>query len=900
MTKFKVLTDRLNTFFTNNKITTGNSIPTSGEWNVGDICISSIQENGECGWICTESGTPGKWEIFGSGGSGKLVSLTSSVEVTGPVTEVSLTGLGTNVSENDKLFVHYNSTHLLEGVDFEIISNGIKIRKLGGGSWNESSSNAMFAFELLKHVKKVNGDNILLDSKMCVLKSNKTISAPTSEVEIGIEGFNKDSDYLTVYVNSTYLTEGVDYNISSDSRKIVSLNGNWNEESLSEYRFSFVVIKEVGIVNPEAVVGTENLKDSSVTMGKLGEDVIERLDGFDSQLEQFVINVKNFGAKGDGVSDDTQAIQDSINHVFEKGGGEVLFPKGIYSIKGSGSLELKSNVDLRGVNGVIIDFSQRDKFSSEEYKFLVNACGNISSQKLLTFDALKGSYTIKCDTSTLNEGDLICITSNKQYTETNSSIYVNAGELSIVNHVINSNEIQLNSMLNDDYLTTENARIYKVTPIENVKISGLTFKGKGRNTNPTLDADYGVGFTYCKDVIVENCKFEDIDTKQLEFRSCYNFIADNNIYNHSKYTTTDSGGSVIVPCPPKSQDIRGAVQYQVRVADACMYGIISNSIGNGGRHMFNTGHSNMKLDGTRNESRDFLFGINRFITVSNCYSKNTWHASFSTHNDAEYVTFENCKSVSSGFAGFNPRSNKCVVDNCKSYHSTIGVYLSDNIRNVVIKNNYVEGGEHGVYMYSNNELDFENIEITSNYLKSCTNGIYVYSNTSIEQTGRIYIDKNKLIDCGKSGSYAGIRVNMPNGRFVISVNNINECATTGIYLQSAIDVTLSENYVSFSNRTLLVGTVNYIFAINNNSFRCTTNGSWGEIYKATTYHSHNNTYTNSDATNFTKSDLGIRTGSTSSRPTTGLFAGLVYFDTSLNKLIIYNGSKWVNSNGEYV
>ena len=285
MAKVKIVSDRLNTFFTNNRIATGTAAPTSGTWKVGDICISSIQENGECGWICTESGTPGKWEIFGSGGSGKLVSLTSSVEVTGPVTEVSLDGLGTNVSENDKLFVHYNSTHLLEGVDFEIISNGTKIRKLGGGSWNESSSNALFAFELLKHVKKVNGDNILLDSKICVLKSNKTISAPASEVEIGIEGFNKDTDFLTAYVNSTYLTEGVDYNISSDSRKIVTLNGNWNEESLSDYRFSFVVIKEVGIVNPEAVVGTENLKDGSVTMSKLGEDVIERFDGIGTQLE---------------------------------------------------------------------------------------------------------------------------------------------------------------------------------------------------------------------------------------------------------------------------------------------------------------------------------------------------------------------------------------------------------------------------------------------------------------------------------------------------------------------------------------------------------------------------------------------------------------------------------------
>ena len=639
-------------------------------------------------------------------------------------------------------------------------------------------------------------------------------------------------------------------------------------------------------------IKTKHLNDIETINTKLSNDI----GAINSQLDN-IKNVRDYGAKGDGVTDDTEFIQQAIDYASEHGGGEILFPKGRYMVKGSNNIKLKSNVSLRGLNGAMIDFSQRDKYSSEEYKYLVSSIGTISKQIALTSNALKGSYTVKCNSSTLNDGDLICIASNKQYTETDSAIYVNAGELAIINHIISSNEIQLNCCLNDDYLTTENARIYKVTPIDNVKISGLTFKGKGRNTNPTLDADYGVGFTYCKDVVVENCKFEDIDTRQLEFRSCYNFIADNNIYNHPKYTTTNSDGSVIVPCPPKPQDIRGAVQYQIRVADACMYGIISNSIGNGSRHMFNTGHSNMKLDGTSNKSRDFLFGINRFITVSNCYSKNTWHASFSTHNDAEYVTFENCKSVSSGYAGFNPRSNKCIVDNCKSYHSAIGVYLSDNIRNVVIKNNYVEGGEHGVYMNSNNELDFGNIEITSNYLKSCINGIYVYSNTSIEQTGRIYIDKNKLIDCGKSGSYAGIRVNMPNGRLVISFNDINECTTTGIYLQDAMDTILTENYISFSKRALSVETASYIFAINNNSFRCTTNGSWGDIYKAATYHSHNNTYTNSDATNFTKSDLGIRTGATSSRPKTGLVVGLIYFDTSLNKIIVYNGSKWVDSNG---
>ena len=37
-------------------------------------------------------------------------------------------------------------------------------------------------------------------------------------------------------------------------------------------------------------------------------------------------NVMDFGAVGDGVADDTDAIQRAINHVYERGGGTVYFP----------------------------------------------------------------------------------------------------------------------------------------------------------------------------------------------------------------------------------------------------------------------------------------------------------------------------------------------------------------------------------------------------------------------------------------------------------------------------------------------------------------------------------------------------------------------------------------------
>ncbi|MCH2037873.1 MAG: right-handed parallel beta-helix repeat-containing protein [Rickettsiales bacterium] len=64
-------------------------------------------------------------------------------------------------------------------------------------------------------------------------------------------------------------------------------------------------------------------------------------------------NVKDFGAVGNGVTNDTHSIQQAIDAAYENGGGLVYIPKGTYIVSGhgqasKGAIQVKSNVTLTG------------------------------------------------------------------------------------------------------------------------------------------------------------------------------------------------------------------------------------------------------------------------------------------------------------------------------------------------------------------------------------------------------------------------------------------------------------------------------------------------------------------------------------------------------------------------
>lgn len=66
------------------------------------------------------------------------------------------------------------------------------------------------------------------------------------------------------------------------------------------------------------------------------------------------INVKDYGAVGDGLFDNTQAFAKSIDALAEKGGGKLIVPRGIWL---TGPIVFKSNINLHVEQGALIVFS---------------------------------------------------------------------------------------------------------------------------------------------------------------------------------------------------------------------------------------------------------------------------------------------------------------------------------------------------------------------------------------------------------------------------------------------------------------------------------------------------------------------------------------------------------------
>ena len=293
-------------FFINNRMGYANSIPTSGNYKVGDFIISSTQEDGIFGWVCTVAGTPGEWEVIGSGMSNgsvmhdKVVGYINAVSFSDTRSSIEI-GINEYEKGKDFLEVHYNGLMLAEGIHYNVSEDGKSIIALDE-LWNENADDTQ---QMIFRVIKSEGVNVK------ELKNTININSACYEVEMGIEGFSPEKDVVEVHLNGVLLVQGVDYEIVEGRISKLDRSEAWNPYNVSGQKMFVRLFRNIAnLVEPA---------DGSVTMEKLSPDVrsdVAAIDGLVSSLGIQNSTISN-------LNDRVTAIEEKIESgdIVTNGGG---------------------------------------------------------------------------------------------------------------------------------------------------------------------------------------------------------------------------------------------------------------------------------------------------------------------------------------------------------------------------------------------------------------------------------------------------------------------------------------------------------------------------------------------------------------------------------------------------
>lgn len=425
----------------------------------------------------------------------------------------------------------------------------------------------------------------------------------------------------------------------------------------------------------------------------------DKIDGIKSQLENIsseFIDIKKFGVVGDGVTDDTVAMQSALNH-----GGNLFVGDGTYLL--SGELKFKSNTFLKGVYGKTIFQKKEAKYTRED------------GSERWTVLALIGhtGSELACENVTI-ENIIFDGNSGRENEEYIKAEYGDAQSGSKLIDVINADNITIKNVIsrNNNYL--------------------------------------GSAFTSCSNVIVENfksincdvgiCIFkDDKSNRELENYTFKNIFIDGHdmsegisFYNKS-YIKNVKVSDVTILNKEKGTALMIGTEYDMES------GVIDGQFNN-----ITIKNSAVGLAIKQYSNNNQLTNIN----IENC-KQGFLIAQYSNNNNVSNVNLSNINSY--GFyIGTNAYSNLCSNINLKNCNTSLVQdykgYITINGNNNIIKSSSVTDNtgakQYPCVIKGNNN----NVEIDVNKESTYSLTVYVegdYNNVNVSSKEFIKMQDKK-------------------------------------------------------------------------------------------------------------------------------------------------------------
>lgn len=243
---------------------------------------------------------------------------------------------------------------------------------------------------------------------------------PVFDENLNLSALEKDFIKVNKKIEKAGIEDHILYEYFTDQQGIISrlLDGIKEDEKKPDSLLSH----EIPLQKEECAQLINSLKTEL--------ELINKNQGFIKQGIE-TINVKDFGAKGDGISNDREAISKALTKAKQMGNGvKVLFPEGTYSIQVDEKAQVSGHLELIGIKDIVLE-GQGDAlliFKNYRTGLWLEDCHNVKVKNLsVDYDPLP--FTQGVITNVDRENDRVEIRIQEGFPLPNTDKFIKAGFL---------------------------------------------------------------------------------------------------------------------------------------------------------------------------------------------------------------------------------------------------------------------------------------------------------------------------------------------------------------------------------------------------------------------------------------------------------------------------------------